>query len=96
MWITTLLVLVGACTGDTPAGDITCAGNLYDQCMDEHDCMSMNCHNFITEGFQVCSISCTPGNDATCMTTLDGKKATCSATGICTPPAANNCKLPRQ
>ena len=29
MLIATLLVLAGACTGATPAGSRTCAGNLY-------------------------------------------------------------------
>jgi hypothetical protein len=90
-----LVLLAGACTGDAPASHRTCAGNLYDACLQEHDCMSENCHNFMAEGFQVCSTTCTPGNDTPCMTTLDGKKATCGASGICTPPAPNDCQLPR-
>lgn len=89
-------VLLGACTGDEPASNRTCAGNLYDTCQQEHDCMSGNCHNFMTEAFQVCSTACTPGDDTPCMTTFDGKKATCGADHICTPPAANDCTLPRQ
>jgi len=91
-----LVLLVGACTGGEPANNRTCAGNLYDTCLQEHDCMSGNCHNFMVEGFQVCSTTCTPGDDTPCMTTLDGQKATCSSGGICTPPAPNDCKLPRQ
>lgn len=99
MWIITVVLLVSACTGDAPAGDRTCAGNLYDACADEHQCMSGNCHNFTAQAFQVCSVTCTVGDDTPCMTTADGRKATCAAVvaggtaGICTPPAANDCKL---
>jgi hypothetical protein len=92
-----LLVLFAACSGDAPTGDRTCDGTLYDACSDEHDCMSSNCHNFMTQQFQVCSTGCTVGDDSPCMATSDGKKATCVAIasgpgGICTPPAANPCK----
>ena len=96
MSITVLLVLVAACSGDPPPR--TCDGTLYDACSDEHDCMSNNCHNFMMQQFQVCSTTCTVGDDSPCMTTSDGKKATCVAisttgnAGICTPPAANDCK----
>jgi len=96
--ITTLALLVmGACAGDSPSSaGRTCAGNLYDLCLQEHDCMALNmdCHNFVTEGFQVCSKSCTVGNDAPCGMTFDGRKATCSASGTCTPPGPNECTLP--
>jgi len=93
MSIATLLVLA-ACTGDAPSSDRTCAGNLYDACQQEHDCMSGNCHNFITESFQVCSTACTPGNNQPC--TPDGQNATCGSSGYCTPAAPNSCKLPHQ
>jgi len=89
-WISMLVVLTFAgCAGDSTSR--TCTGELYDACFDEHNCTSGNCHNFSTEGFQACSTSCTPGDDTPCMTTADGRKATCSAAGICTPPAANDC-----
>jgi hypothetical protein len=97
MWIiATLLVLAGACTGATPSGTQMCAGNLYDACLDEHDCMSGTCVNFMTAKFEVCSISCTVGNDAPCMANDRGQKATCVSTsgtsnGVCTPPAENDC-----
>jgi hypothetical protein len=95
MLIATLLVLAGACTGAAPGGSRTCAGNLYDACLDEHDCMSGNCVNFTSAGFQVCSIGCTVGDDAACMANDRGQKATCMAragtTGICAPPAENDC-----
>ena len=94
--ITAVALLVAACTGDAPSGDRACAGNLYDTCADEHECMSGNCHTFASQSFQVCSANCTVGDDAPCMTTADGRKATCAAiaggpAGICTPPAANAC-----
>jgi hypothetical protein len=56
--------------------------------------MSMDCRNFAADGFQVCSMVCTAGDDTTCPATLDGKKATCNAMGICKPPAANDCVQP--
>ena len=97
MLIATLLVLAGACTGATPSGSRTCAGNLYDACLDEHDCMSNRCFNFMTAGFQVCSVGCIVGDDTPCMSNDRDQKATCmaitsgSSNGICTPPAENDC-----
>ena len=84
------LALVAACSGDAPSGR-SCDGTLYDKCADEHECMSANCHNFMDKQFQVCSISCTVGDDSPCMFTAEGGKATCVA-GICTPPSANVCE----
>ena len=97
MSITALLVLIAACSGDAPPVSRTCDGTLYDECSTEHDCMSNNCHPFVDKQFEACSTTCTVGDDSPCMTTLDGKKATCVAigagnAGICTPPAANPCK----
>jgi len=93
MWITLLVAAACACTGDTPSSNRTCAGNLYDLCLSQHDCMSGNCHNFMGQGFQVCSVACAAGSNAPC--TPNGEMATCSG-GYCTPSAANDCKLPRQ
>lgn len=100
IWITAIAiaVAVAACTGDAPNDERACAGNLYDTCAEEHECMSGVCHNFVTQGYQVCATGCTVGNDTPCMTTADGRQATCVAVtsggtvGICTPPAANACK----
>jgi len=93
-----LALVVGACAGDSP-GDTgrLCAGNLYDICHSEHDCLPANgdCHNFASAGFQVCSKGCTVGDDSTCGSTSDGQQATCVAPGVCTPPAANPCTPPR-
>jgi hypothetical protein len=101
MLIATLLVLAGACTGAAPGGSRTCAGNLYDACLDEHDCMSHSCFNFMTAQFQVqfqvCTVTCTVGDDTPCMANDHGQKATCkpmaagSTAGVCTPPTENDC-----
>jgi hypothetical protein len=95
----TLLLLVGACAGDSPGGSSsgrTCDGTLYDHCLSEHDCGATDpdCRNFMADGFQVCSKSCTVGDDASCGMTLDGRAATCNTMGICKPPAANDCVAP--
>jgi hypothetical protein len=93
--IATLLVLAGACTGATPGGSRTCAGNLYDSCLTEHDCMSNSCLPFMAGGGAICTISCTVGDDAACMANDRGQKATCmprpGTTAICMPPAENDC-----
>lgn len=93
------LLLVGACAGNSPGtvdSGRPCNGTLYDRCLSEHDCGTTNpdCRNFMTDGFQVCSKSCTVGNDASCGMTLDGRAATCNMMGICKPAGANDCVLP--
>ena len=92
----TSLLLAGACAGNTPAtvdSGRACSGMLYDRCLSEHDCGAMNadCRSFMLDGFQVCTRTCTVGNDASCGTTLDGRAATCNTMGICKPPAPNDC-----
>lgn len=94
--VATLLVLAGACTGASPSGTRTCAGNLYDACLDEHDCMVGTCVPFMAAKFEVCSISCTVGDDTPCMANDRGQKATCvmiqgTSNAVCTPPAENDC-----
>lgn len=95
--ITALVVLVvGACTGGSPAAidsGRTCAGVLYDRCLQEHDCMSGDCRNFMGDGFQVCSMACTVGDDASCGKTADGRQAVCNPAGLCKPPGPNDCIL---
>lgn len=99
--ITTLVVLiVGACTGSAPANfdsGRTCNGTIYDRCLQEHDCMpeAMDCRPFTGDGFQVCTKTCTVGDDASCGKTLDGRQATCNSLGICKPPGPNDCIVAR-
>jgi hypothetical protein len=96
--ITMLVLLAGACTGSAPASvdsGRTCNGTNYDRCLQEHDCMSGDCRNFpAPDNFQVCSKTCTVGDDTTCGMTLDGRPATCVA-GLCKPPGPNECILVR-
>lgn len=93
--LSVVLLVASACAGDAPsnAGQ-ACTGALYDLCLQEHECGTANpdCHNFASQGFQVCSKPCTVGDDASCGMTLGGQKATC-VEGVCTPPAANDCTL---
>ncbi|HEY0195183.1 MAG TPA: hypothetical protein VGC42_28910 [Kofleriaceae bacterium] len=96
--IMTLALGCAACAGDTPKeshidSGRTCAGDLYDPCLDEHNCPAGVCQNFAGDGFQVCTKSCTPGMDDACGVTRDGRAASCNAMGICKPPAANDCQI---
>ena len=88
------LVWLVACAGDAPDSKRTCNGSLYDPCLQEHDCMSMDCRNFAGGDFQVCSTTCTAGDNSTCPAAPDGTKATCNAMGLCKPPAVNDCAMP--
>lgn len=93
--ILALALLVAGCAGDAPpAGKPTCAGELYDPCLQEHECMSTNCRSFAGDGIQVCTTACTAGDDSTCPKTPDGQTATCTMMGLCKPPAANACTRP--
>lgn len=92
------LLFAGACAGDSPASSTVdsgrkCDGQLYDRCLEEHDCGTTqpDCRNFAGDNFQVCTKTCTFGDDSTCGTTLDGRAATCNMMGICKPPSPNDC-----
>jgi len=94
-----VLLTVGACTGGAPANvdsGRTCDTRLYDRCLDEHTCDSMLCRSFpaagATPAFEVCSMTCTVGNDTPCGMTADGRAATCDM-GFCKPPGPNDCVL---
>jgi hypothetical protein len=92
-----VVLIASACSGDAPANHDSgraCNGQLYDACLQEHDCESGNCRNFLSDGFQVCSKGCTVGDDTTCGKTLDGRQATCDQ-GVCKPPSPNDCILIR-
>jgi hypothetical protein len=76
----------GSGSGATTAA---CTGAAYDPCTDNTQCMSGNCKTFGGAGLQVCTVTCTVGNDATCL--INGVQGTCNNMGICKPPAANSC-----
>jgi hypothetical protein len=83
------------CSGDTPPEidadprGPKCPGDLYDLCLEEHDCMSNSCPNFASAGIQVCSQACT--DTMPCPDSPMGP-ATCDM-GHCRPPVANHCHL---
>jgi hypothetical protein len=64
-----------------------CTGAAFDPCTDPSQCMSNNCHLFQASMFQVCTVSCTPGDNTTC----PGTGATCNNMGICKPVMPNAC-----
>jgi hypothetical protein len=92
-WVVALAL--AACTGAAPLSDggQKCIGIAYDPCNTEHDCNNGNCVPFADKGFQVCSAACTPGDDTTCPTQDLMRTATCTANGVCEPPAPNSCKI---
>ena len=90
-----VVVLASACSGDNPPNidadprGPMCTGVAYDNCASEHDCdgNAPICKLFQADGFQVCTLSCTPGGTA-----CPGG-ATCNAMSVCEPTAANMCHL---
>jgi hypothetical protein len=92
-----LAVLAGiaGCAGVAPPDtEHSCTGELDVSCLQEHECTSNNCRSFAADGIQVCTMTCTAGDDSTCPRTTDGKTVTCNQMGICKPPAANACTRP--
>jgi hypothetical protein len=93
-------IVLAACGGggappnvDAHPGGPLCVAKLYDQCIEEHDCVgeafSGVCQNFGT--FQICSQACT----TTCPPDQNGSPATCES-GVCKPSEPNMCHLPGQ
>lgn len=68
-----------------------CTGAVYDPCTDNTQCMSMTCHLYSMSALQVCTTSCTPGDNTTCPVDSTGNHATCNNMANCKPAAANNC-----
>jgi hypothetical protein len=59
-----LVVLAGiaGCAGDAPPDtEHSCTGELYDSCLQEHECTSNNCRSFAADGIQVCTMTCQMG-----------------------------------
>ena len=76
---------------DAPPMLPACNGALYDPCTGSAtQCQSGICQLYQQAGIQVCTQSCTPGNDATCPP-QNGVPATCNNMGLCKPAAANAC-----
>jgi hypothetical protein len=86
-----LAIALAACAGDVPEGGnpSVCSGDAFDTCIEEHDCGSGLCQNFIDAGFQVCSQGCDANTP--CPNDVTGAPATCNANGVCQPAMANEC-----
>ena len=84
-----LAVVLGACAGDSPDPTGKCTRSLYDVCRTEHDCEMNNCHNFMGDGFQVCTIGCNASNP--CPPDPMGRAVECNNMGICKPAAPTEC-----
>jgi hypothetical protein len=69
----------------------TCTGAAFDPCTTNDQCEAMNCHLYKGGGIQVCTQTCTPGDNSTCPVDATGINATCNNMGICKPLKANDC-----
>ena len=87
-----LALVLGACAGDEvdEGNGPVCTKALYDKCNSEHDCDSNECHNFMGDGFQVCSTSCSAV--VPCPDNL-GVPVACNTMGYCKPAAATQCRV---
>ena len=88
-------LLLAACeTGggtSLPDADLTlpmCTGAVYDSCLSNLGCMSMNCKLYDQDGIQVCTTTCSASMPCPMQ---NGMPATCNNKGLCKPPAANAC-----
>ena len=101
-WWDVVMVVAVACSGsstthvdasniDTMGSGPACTGAVYDNCTMASQCMSTNCHLYMGNGFQVCTTTCTPGNNSTCPVDATGSNGFCNNMGICKPAAANTC-----
>ncbi|MBX3162206.1 MAG: hypothetical protein KF773_39950 [Deltaproteobacteria bacterium] len=92
------LVLVAACGGgggssvvvDADPNVPLCTGAAFDNCTENADCASQNCHLFRQSGFQVCVPACDAANP--CPDDSSGAPASCNNMGICKPLAPNACR----
>jgi len=89
------IAFVAACSSYSvtraDGGASTCAGDIYDPCGSNGDCKSNFCHDYNGAGFTVCTIACTPGDNATCPTDSTGSNGACNTMGNCKPARANVC-----
>lgn len=77
----------GMGSGTTSAA---CTNAVYDPCTDASQCTSGKCQVFAQQGIQVCTQTCTPGDNTTCPM-QNGVAAQCNNMGICKPASANTC-----
>jgi hypothetical protein len=94
--------LLVACSGGSPAKTDAakmdsmgsagmCLGSAYDPCTSNAQCTSQMCHNYTMSAFQVCTVTCTPGDNTTCPKDSTGANGTCNNMANCKPAQPNNC-----
>ncbi|HEY4059063.1 MAG TPA: hypothetical protein VGM39_20750 [Kofleriaceae bacterium] len=88
-WLPAVVVTasITACSGDSVDQSNTCTGAVYDPCLTEHDCMSVDCRVINSE--LTCTQACSA---ATPCPDLDGQAVTCGVGGICEPPHPRDCE----
>jgi hypothetical protein len=88
-------LVIGACSSysstKVDGGATTCAGNVYDPCGSNGDCMSNFCHDYNGAGLTVCTVTCTAGDNSTCPIDMTGSNGFCNNMGNCKPAEANVC-----
>ncbi|HEY5923432.1 MAG TPA: hypothetical protein VIV11_17250 [Kofleriaceae bacterium] len=94
-----IAILLAGCGGGEPPANVDahpggplCSKQLYDHCIEEHDCESGICQPF--GAFTVCTTACTPTGTA-CPDDKSGAPAACD-NNACKPSAPNMCHLPGQ
>jgi hypothetical protein len=92
--IASILLLAACETGggkSLPDADLSlpkCTGVVYDSCLSNADCTSMNCKLYDQDGIQVCTTTCSSSMPCPMQ---NGMPASCNNRGLCKPPAANAC-----
>ncbi|HEY3806696.1 MAG TPA: hypothetical protein VGL61_29035 [Kofleriaceae bacterium] len=66
-----------------------CAGDVYDPCGSNGDCMSGMCHDYNGAGITVCTTSCSASSP--CPVDASGSNGFCNNMGNCKPAEANTC-----
>jgi hypothetical protein len=81
--------------GTIPDADLSlpvCTGVVYDNCSNNTQCMSQNCHLYSKDAIQVCTQSCSASNP--CPNDVNGTPGQCNNMGICKPSKGNACRPP--
>lgn len=96
-----LCLLVACGSGSSPATDAkkldgagggsACTGAVYDPCTENTQCMSGMCHLYTMANLQVCTTTCTAGDNSTCPTDASGSNGFCNPMSNCKPAVANSC-----
>jgi hypothetical protein len=89
--------LVAACGGtdapplpDADPNAPLCTGVVFDNCLTNDKCDSLNCKLFRQEAIQVCTQACDTANP--CPNDASGTPASCNDKGLCKPSRANACR----